>query len=1052
MKDTLTHAQFSVMSDFHRGVNEDDEAHREKTGMPLIESCSRDISLYHAGVSLTRTDFKQANRLGENLLITAEKLAAIASLYGADYPEAALDKAWRQLLCAQHHDSITGTNNEVSFVDLMIEYREACELAANIVNRAAAYLASGVRLTGNGYPVFVFNPHPWQRKDPCLVRLPEGAAAQNHSLFDAAGREYPLQPAGQDAATAVFVPDVPAMGYKMYYLKQTETPGAVSAVENYTIENEYYRIKADPALGGGIVSVYDKKAKREVLKKGPDGPANRIAVLREVPDRMETQHEFYTTGHKMLSSDCRAEVTGEKGANFSRLTVKYAMGTVAAVKQEITLYKGVKRIDFRTVVEDYQDSDDLFTVTFPVDVRGARPVFDDRFAPAVRGESNKKLEFQTHQNAMFSHCQVYAANQWLDYGPTVTLNFGGKGGVNIGMTALIRAETGELKAAAERLLEVLTKKAVPVTVYPDTSRRPYASQLVHFNEDLMNTDTRFVLSVECTPNEYEEKLLAGLKPNQRKRFDEALRQNGVAVVYVKDADNLWNKPIDVLLVKAARADGLRAFIDGLADALKTGRAARVDAIAASPLEKPDDYGVALFNSGNLACSVERGGLLNLMLFHTAEFYGNAGKTTHGAELVPEQKTHVFTYALYPHEGSYREADVYRRAFEFNDALIGATGFEPGTNRPLPESKSFLKTDRNFIVTAFKAAGYPMASMKGRFGGVAERGLTLRGFEPHGAESAARFDFGFDIGGADSVDLLDGGAVPVPSAKNSMTLRAAPHSIETLTLKAPSAGAVIGPAKLGAEHEAVEPAYVRSWEHDLGTMPMGYLAVAAVIGKKVEYIDDTSFRVEVSVANNRPDMRAKGKAFLTLPARWQADSREFPYDVAEGGCEVFPVTVTKPAPDAKGMLRLTFEDEGRLFEDVLEVGCFNPGVEAEIVGKQIVVTVSNNTAAELTGELAVATPVETWALGGHNPFAFADITPRTQKVTAPPDSRTEYIFDIVNRPFDMLPAFYAVAKLMVNGRIHFAYAREKGPLHNIWAHTFFHEIAADGGSIRKLLEM
>ena len=57
-----------------------------------------------------------------------------------------------------------------------------------------------------------------------------------------------------------------------------------------------------------------------------------------------------------------------------------------------------------------------------------------------------------------------------------------------------------------------------------------------------------------------------------------------------------------------------------------------------------------------------------MLFHTASFYGNAGKVTGGKEMVPEQKTHVFTYSLYPHKGSYREAEVYRKAFEFNDPL------------------------------------------------------------------------------------------------------------------------------------------------------------------------------------------------------------------------------------------------------------------------------------------------------------------------------------------------------------------------------------------------
>lgn len=1057
MKDTLTHAEFSVMSDFHKGVIEDDTQNEKKTGRPLIERNSRDISLYHAGVSLTRMDFKQANRLGENLLITAEKLASIACLYGAQYPEKALDKAWRQLLCGQHHDSITGTNNEISFVDLMIEYREAVELAADVADRAIAFIASGVKLGREEYPVFVFNPHTWDRTEPCEVSLPLAKGAGNYILVDSTGREYPLQKCedkkGSDGLTkAVFIPKVPAMGYSVYYLKQAPAKPETT-VDDCVIENSFYKIKVDPALGGGIISIYDKKAKREVLKNGEDGPANRVVVLKEIHDRMETQHEFYTTGQKMLSSDFPATVTGVKGDAFTKLVIKVKMGTIATIKQEITLFDGVKRIDLKTVVEDYQENDDLFTVTFPLDIKGAHPVFDDRFAPAVRCESDKKLDFQTHQYAMFSRCQVYAANQWLDYGPTVTLLLNGKGSVNIGMTEIIRSENDNLKNTGDVLLKALTKKAIPVTCYPDKTRQAHSTQLIHFNEDLMNTDTRFVLSTASVKNEYEKKLLAACKPAQVKSFNDKLAANGVAVLYVIDSDNVLNKPIDTFLIKAGKIADLNAFVEEFAAKFKTGRMAELkNIVAASPLKTADDYGTAILNTGNLACSVERGGLLNMMLFHTAEFYGNIGKTTGHGELIPEQKTHVFTYALCPHEGSYREAEIYRRALEFNDRLIGFTGAAAAASQPLPESKSFLKSNPGFIVTAFKLGGYPLATMQGKTGDVFSRGLTLRGFEPDGADASAKFEFGFDLKGAESTNLLDEERTAISCGKNSLKTAISPHSIETYALTPVLPAEQIGSAVLGANKEDVEPTTVRSWEHDLGTMPMGYLAVAAVIGKKVKYIDDLSFEVEVSVANNRPDMPAKGTLDLTLPKGWASDAKKLNYNVEAGGYKIFPVIITKPSADAKGMLRLLYKDDGQLFEDVFEVGCFNPEITIEITGNKIIATVGNNTTETLSGELSLATPIETWSLNGHNPFAFADISPRTQKVVVKPDTRIDYVFEIENLPFDMFPAFYAVAKLMMNGRIYFAYAHKKGERHNYWAHVFYNEIVQDDGSIRKLLEI
>ncbi len=125
-------AKYAVPSEFQTAMK-DDEARLVSSGMPApFPLTSRDMAFYHIGVSLTRTDLKQANRMAENLLITAEKLSVMACRAGAKYPEKALDKAWRQLLCGQHHDSITGTNNEVSFVALMVQYREAAELAAGI--------------------------------------------------------------------------------------------------------------------------------------------------------------------------------------------------------------------------------------------------------------------------------------------------------------------------------------------------------------------------------------------------------------------------------------------------------------------------------------------------------------------------------------------------------------------------------------------------------------------------------------------------------------------------------------------------------------------------------------------------------------------------------------------------------------------------------------------------------------------------------------------------------------------------------------------------------
>lgn len=1052
MAETTPKARFAVPSELRAAADRDEARFAAEGKRSPFEATSRDMSLYHAGVSLTRTDFKQANRLAENLLITAEKLSVIAALNGAEYPERALDKAWRQVLCGQHHDSITGTNNEVSFVDLMIEYREAVELAADICDRASKYIAEHVCTDAGKRAVVLFNPHTWDRAEHTSLTVKNDHPLGGLRAVDASGEPVRVEVTAERAVDGGYEADlllyttVPACGYVVCYLEELpKLTLALPKTDGETvIENEFYKIVVDPDQGGGIVSLFDKENGRELINAAGDGPANRLVALKETHDRMETQHEFYTTGHKLLSNWEEANVQRTVGAEFAKLTIRYDLGNVVHVTQEITLKAGDRRIDFQTRLDDYRDEDDLLTLTFPVKIKGAKPIFDDRFAPQVRNASRRALSFRTHQMCMASQCAVYAANQWMDYGPSVTLALTDgdtQGSLQLGMTQIIRANDRELMDIADTLLMALTKKAIPVTPFPDGKQACRGSQIIHFNEDL-TSETRFVLSVDGVENSYET-ALAERYPDAFARLNTA---EGVAIAYFTDTDNDWQKPIDVILVKASSYAALNAWVEGIAADLATGRKIAANAVLADELGETDDYGVALINTGNIACSVEKGDMLNLMLFHTAEFYGNIGNTNCGSKLVPEKKSHIFTYSLLPHAGSYREAQLYRRALEKNDPLFAVADVKPAADAAMPASFSLLKTENDVIVTAIKAGGYPMASMKGKIGSLAERGIAVRFYEENGLSGAAALKLGFAAEAAETANLLEEDRKPAALADGVVTVPVTPHTIETLLLK--PTDVKVGSAQIGATREIAEPTYVRSWEHDLGTMPMGYLALCAVISRNPKKIDDTHFTVDVSVANNHTDISASGVAKLILPAGWTADRTEIAYDVASGGCAVTTVTIAKPSADAKGILRLESEHLGQRFEDIFEVGYHNPTMNVELSGNEIHVTVINDTDEMLRGELGMATPIETWgSMGGMNPFGAAEIKPYQRPVVVEAHSRRTYTYTCTG---DTSLSYWAVAKLMVNGRIYFGGVSHR-PIqpHVLWAHEFINELYADGGSLRKL---
>lgn len=1054
--ETLPAASFAVQSDWQKKVLSSSQSSAN------LATTSRDISLYHAGTALTRTDLKQANRLCENLLISAEKLSVIAALHGARYPEKALDKAWRQVLCGQHHDSLTGTNNEISFADLLIQYREALEIAAGINNRATAYIGSLIKVKPGMLPLFVFNTHAWARTGQVCLSVRNIDEGFTYRLIDSQGSTVDAmltKPDNREDGKFFqirFRASVPAMGYTTYYLEKAENKaksGNITAQElkihtesqDCHIENEYFILTVDPAAGGGIISLYDKNLQKELIRYDSDGPANRVVALKELRDRRETQHEFYTTGYIQGAERQTAKVKSEKCALFSRLYIDCPLGNIARLHQEITLYAGSRRIDFQLRIDGYDQEDDLFCVTFPTSLRGVVPVFDDRFAPQVRNQSRKSLDFRTHQMMMFSHCAVYAANQWLDYGPSVTLRMqasAGQGSINIGMSQIIRHAQSRLDKSVAMLLEGLTKKAVPVTVYPDTKQTPLKSRIVHFNEDLIH-DTRFVLSIDREENEYEAALWQVVTARTQTAFSSELRTRGIAVLYCQDSANDWQKPVDVFLLKARTREKLDAFVQTLCEQLQKGRFLDLRVCTDELMSPADDYGIALINSGNIACSVEKDGLLNLMLFHTAEFYGNIGKTNCGTKLVPEQKSHVFTYALYPHSGSYREAQIYKRAFEFNDPLRARADISPGEAPVLPESGEYLRLEGKAVVTAAKAGDAPSARLRSVTGDLVHRGICVRLFETDGQGGKVILHSGFKLAKAKRTNLLEEEARLVDHDSEKINFELGAHAIETIVLS-PDKQDSPGEFLLAPETETLQPVYVRSWEYDLGSMPMGFLAVTGVIGRQPRWFDDLSFITDVYMSNSYTDRAIRGKMDLQLPAGWKASTCEFNYDLESGRHEKYSVKITRPYNSAEGLLRLLYDHDGQIFEDIYAIGRQKAKIRLLPCNSGYVAEITNFSSFCLCGSIYLASPIETWGgMGESNPFALAELGNWRQKVDLHPLESRKYLFPYRG---SRNVSYYAIAKLCLNGNIYFAGTKHFADRRAGSAEEYLQKIEEDAGSL------
>jgi hypothetical protein len=256
--------------------------------------------------------------------------------------------------------------------------------------------------------------------------------------------------------------------------------------------------------------------------------------------------------------------------------------------------------------------------------------------------------------------------------------------------------------------------------------------------------------------------------------------------------------------------------------------------------------------------------------------------------------------------------------------------------------------------------------------------------------------------------------------------------------------VLPPAVLGPEAEPVQPVWVRSWEHDAESMPMGYGAVVCSIGREVKEEDGgKALHLKINAVNDYTDAEIAGRAELILPQGWKADRTEIAFALPPLGCQTTSVIVRRPDPSASGQIKLRHEYDGQVFQDVLEIGeAFNLEIEAQNNGDAIVVDLVNPTGGTIEAEISLVTPIETWSPELVGSLALMDISPRTQGVSLAPGEKIQLTFavkPVMDRGLVPLDSYWAVVKLMSNGRIQLKRCDNHPPERRMWSEKWFRTV-------------
>lgn len=134
----------------------------------------------------------------------------------------------------------------------------------------------------------------------------------------------------------------------------------------------------------------------------------------------------------------------------------------------------------------------------------------------------------------------------------------------------------------------------------------------------------------------------------------------------------------------------------------------------------------------------------------------------------DEGEHDFTYSLYPHGGSWREAETVRRGYELNYKLISSTaGKHEGE---LSAEHSFLEVSgNNVVVTALKKTE-------------ADNSLVLRYYEWAGREGEVKFKLPPGARQAWETDMLERPTGDLPLEGSTIVAHTKPYEIKTIKIE------------------------------------------------------------------------------------------------------------------------------------------------------------------------------------------------------------------------------------------------------------------------------
>jgi mannosylglycerate hydrolase len=402
-----------------------------------------------AGVFSARMWIKQRNTEIEYLYEKySEPMATITwaldKYNNFEYPKEYLLTGLKWLIKNHPHDSICGCSIDEVHDEMATRFDWAEQIAEEIYKNSSLYLFDLIDTkdteNNNKIPFIVFNPLPWNRKEIVEFNgIAEKKGTQKFSedfkLIDSDQNEIPYQGypvEGEPRYTQEdnienrfsFLADLPACGYKIYYLVKGEAFQEIKdedddfKIDLDSIENEFYRIEVQAS---GQIDLIDKQTNEKF---------ESICFFEDVGDwgdeydfsgPKENQTDLRYTTLDAVVADIMPVVDGPTQKTLEinmHLKLPVSLSEDRYRRQDIlidneirifiSLYKDIKRIDFKIELEN-RSRDHRIRALFPTKIQSNKVYADGHFYIVPRSLESPDSQDWVQQPPPTNHQKDFVA-------------------------------------------------------------------------------------------------------------------------------------------------------------------------------------------------------------------------------------------------------------------------------------------------------------------------------------------------------------------------------------------------------------------------------------------------------------------------------------------------------------------------------------------------------------------------------------------------------------------------------------------------------------------